>query len=73
MGRGEHRRIERAETVSTGGEFDLESRRKMSRTWGQTEGREFRCLPEQHRARCSLLKVSMALYQELSSEVDPGL
>lgn len=65
MGRRKHR-IERAETVKTGGEFELESRRKMNRTLGQTEGRECCCLPEQHWARCSLLKVSMALYQELS-------
>lgn len=71
---GEHRRTERAETVSTGGEFELESRRKMGRAWGQTEGREFRCLPEQYWARCSLLKASMAsLYQELPWEEGPGL
>lgn len=37
MGSGEQR-IERAETVSTGGELELESRRKMSRMWGQPEG-----------------------------------
>lgn len=28
----------------------------MRRTWGQTEGREFRCLPEQHLGQAFLHK-----------------